>query len=127
MLVKDQTGSGEPEFAEIKAATHARAVTPQTLLLATNDDRSVPLPPLALQLLSTKSCEKIVSTPPGWRGNPDPKVVHNATVLPTNERRIPEPAGISKRDPRTLTLLALPPRTELASIVNGSLPVMYIN
>jgi tRNA-dihydrouridine synthase 2 len=116
-LVKDWTGS--EEFDAIKVAINARATAPPILLPAT-DDGSVSSPPPALL---PKSCEDIVSTPPGWRGNPDPTVVHDAPLLPANERRIPVPAGISKRDPGTPTPLALPPRTELASVLNGTLPV----
>ena len=121
-LVKDWTG-GE-EFAAIKTSIDARATARPILLPATDNDGSISSPSPGSQLLSTKSCEDIVSTPPGWRGNPDPAVVHDAPLLPTNERRIPVPAGISKRDPGTPTPLALPPRTELASVVNGTLPVM---
>ena len=118
-LVKDWTG--KDEFAAIKTSIDARTTAPPILLPATDDDGSVSSPAPASQLLSTKSCEEIVSTPPGWRGNPDPAVVHDAPLLPTNERRIPVPAGISKRDSGTPTPFRLPPRTEL---VNGTLPVM---
>ena len=117
-LVKDWTGSDE--FAAIKAAIDTRATAPPILLPAT--DESVSSPPPAS--LPPKSCEETMSTPPGWRGNPDPAVVHDAPLLPANERRIPVPAGISKRDPGTPTPLALPPRPEPASAPNAPLPVM---
>jgi hypothetical protein len=116
-LVKDWTGSDE--FDAIKAAIETRVTAPPILLPA-SDHGSISPPPALLP----KSSEEIVSTPPGWRGNPDPEVVHDAPFLPTNERRIPIPAGISKRDPGTPTPLALPPRTEPASAPNGVLPVM---
>jgi tRNA-dihydrouridine synthase 2 len=115
-LVKDWIGSDE--FNAIKAAIDARATAPPILLPAS--DGSISPPPALLP----KSCEETASTPPGWRGNPDPVVVHGAPLLPANERRIPVPAGISKRDPGTPTPLALPPRTEPASVLNGILPVM---
>ena len=105
-------------FAPIKTSIDARATAPPILLPTTDDDGSV-----SSQPLSTKSCEEIVSTPPGWRRNPDLAVVYDAPLL-ANKRRIPVPAGISKRDPGTPTPLALPPRTELVSVFNGTLPVM---
>jgi tRNA-dihydrouridine synthase 2 len=116
-LVKDWTGSDELDV--IKAAIETRATAPPILLPASDDGSISPPPALPL-----KSCEEIVSTPPGWRGNPDPAVVHGAPLLPTNERRIPVPAGISKRDSGTPTPLALPPSTEHVSVSNGILPVM---
>ena len=47
------------------------------------------------------------TTPPDWRGNPDPAVVYDAPLLPTNERLVVIPAGVSKQDPGTPTPLAL--------------------
>ncbi|KAF8257125.1 hypothetical protein EI94DRAFT_1760534 [Lactarius quietus] len=88
-LVKDWAGSDE--FAAIKAAIDARATAPPILLPASDGDTTSSLPPVSQ--LPPKSYEEIVSTPPGWRGNPDPAVIHDAPLLPTNERRIPpEPA-----------------------------------
>ncbi|KAF8260961.1 hypothetical protein EI94DRAFT_1811019 [Lactarius quietus] len=109
-LVKDLTGSDE--FAAIKAAIDARATAPPILLPATDDDTISSAPPASQ--LPPKSCEEIVSTPPRWRGNHDPAVIHDAPLLPANDRRIPAPASISKRDPGTPTPLALPPMPELA-------------
>ncbi|KAF8256780.1 hypothetical protein EI94DRAFT_1774852 [Lactarius quietus] len=119
-LVKDWTGSDE--FAAIKAAIDARATAAPILHPATDDD-TISSPPSASQL-PPRSCEGIVGTPTGWRGNPDPAVVHDAPLLPANERRIPVPAGILKRDPGTPTPLALPRRLEHAPASNVSLPVM---
>ena len=116
-LVKNWTGGDV--LAPIKTSIDARATAPPILLPTTDDDGSVSSPPPASQLLSTKSCEEIVSTPPGWRRNPDPAVVYDAPLL-ANKRRIQVPAGISKRDPGTPTPLALPPRTELVSVFNGT-------
>ncbi|KAH9019096.1 hypothetical protein EDB84DRAFT_1275961 [Lactarius hengduanensis] len=118
-LVKDWTGSDE--FAAVKAAIDARATAPPVLLPAKDD--TISSPPPASQL-PPKSSEETVSTPPGWRGNPDPAVVHDAPLLPANEHRILVPAGISKRDPGTPTPLALPPRPEPAPAPNAPLPVM---
>jgi tRNA-dihydrouridine synthase 2 len=107
-LVKDWTGN--KEFTAVKAVIDAHTTAPPTLLAS--DDGSISLPPGLLP----KSCEEIVSTPPGWRGNPDPAVT---PLLPANERRTPVPAGISKRDPGTPTPLDLPSRPELAPAPNG--------
>ncbi|KAN0136038.1 hypothetical protein V8E53_006199 [Lactarius tabidus] len=74
--ITDWTGSNE--FDAIKAVIDARATAPPILLPVT-DDGSVSSPPPALL---PKSCEEIVSTPPGWRGNPDPTVIHGAPLLP---------------------------------------------
>ena len=62
-LAKDWTSCDE--FAAIKTSIEARATAPPTLLPAKDDDGSVSSPPPASQPLSTKSCEEIVSTPPG--------------------------------------------------------------
>ena len=62
-LVKNWTGCDE--FTAIKTSIDARATAPPILLPATDDDGSISSPPLASQLLSTKSCEEVVSTPPG--------------------------------------------------------------
>ena len=113
--MKDWTGSDE--YFAIKAAIDVRATAPPILLPATDDTLSSPPPP-------PKSCEETISTPPGWRGNPDPAVVHDAPLLPPNEHRIPVPAGISKRDPGTPTPLTLPLRPEPAPATNAILPIM---
>jgi hypothetical protein len=116
-LVKEWTRSDE--FAAIKAAIDARA-TALPIFLPATDNGSVSPPPA----LPPMPCEGIASTPPGWRGNLDPTLVHYAPLLPTNERCIPVLAGISKRDPGTPTPLSLPSRLELAPAPNGTLPVM---
>lgn len=47
------------------------------------------------------------TTPPDWRGNPDPAVIYDAPLFPANERLATIPAGVSKQDPGTPTPLAL--------------------
>jgi hypothetical protein len=47
------------------------------------------------------------TTPPDWRGNPDPAVVYDAPLLPASERLFMVPAGVSKRDAGTPTPHAL--------------------
>ncbi|KAN0136043.1 hypothetical protein V8E53_006204 [Lactarius tabidus] len=120
-LVKDWTGNDE--FDAIKAAIDARATAPPILLPAAEDDTISSPPPASHQLLP-KSCGRDGEKAPGWHGNSDPAVVHGAPLLPTNERRIPVPAGIPKRDPGTPTPFALPSRTDPASVSNGTLPIM---
>ncbi|KAH9984062.1 hypothetical protein BJV74DRAFT_878791 [Russula compacta] len=99
-LVEPWTGSDE--FAAIKAAIDARATSPPVLLPA--DQSKSTLPPLPPEP------EGETTTPPEWRGNPDPAVVHDAPLLPANEHRITIPAGVSKQDPGTPTPLALSER-----------------
>jgi hypothetical protein len=99
-LVEPWTGSDE--FAAIKAALDARASAPPVLLPA---DESTPPPPVLLS--DRKGTTTTTVTPPEWRGNPDPAVVYDAPLLPTNEHRVMIPAGVSKQDPGTPTPLAL--------------------
>lgn len=99
-LVEPWTGSDE--FAAIKAALDARASAPPVLLPA---DESTPSPPVLLS--DRKGTTTTTVTPPEWRGNPDPAVVYDAPLLPTNEHRVMIPAGVSKQDPGTPTPLAL--------------------
>jgi len=98
--------TGSDELAVIQAAIDARATTPPVL---PPPDESTPPSPRAE--------EEITTTPPGWRGNPDPTVVHDAPLLPANEHRLMIPAGVSKRDPGTPTPISL-------STVPKVLPVM---
>jgi len=119
-LVKDWTGADE--LTAIEAAIEARATSPPTLFPATDDTVSSPSP--AQPPLPLKVSDETMNTPPGWRGNPDPSVVHDAPLLPANEHRTLIPAGVSKRDPGTPTPLTLPPRAELAPARDATLPVM---
>jgi tRNA-dihydrouridine synthase 2 len=88
-LVKDWTGSDE--FDAIKAAIDARVTAPPILLPAT-DHGSISPPPALLP----KSCEETASTPPGWRGNPDPAVVHDAPLLPSQRTPYSRPSRYLK-------------------------------
>ena len=101
--------TGSNEFAAIKAAIDARASTPPVLLPA---DESTPPPPSTLlsegeEATMTMVTTSTMTTPPDWRGNPDPAVVYDAPLLPVNERLVMIPAGVSKQDPGTPTPLAL--------------------
>ena len=100
--------TGSDEFAAIKAAIDARATVAPVLLPA---DQNTPPP--------EEGTEETI-TPPGWRGNPDPAVVHDAPLLPANENRIVVPVGVSKQDPGTPTPLALSGPV----LVSEVLPVM---
>jgi tRNA-dihydrouridine synthase 2 len=95
-LVEPWTGGDE--FAAIKAAIDARSTAPPILLPA---DETTPPPPPSEEDTET------TTTPPGWRGNPDPTVVHDAPLLPANEHRIMILADVSKQDPGTPTPLAV--------------------
>ncbi|KAH9955692.1 hypothetical protein BC827DRAFT_1158125 [Russula dissimulans] len=61
-------------------------------------DESTPPPPAE---------EETTTATPGWWGNPDPTVIHDAPLLPANEHRLMIPAGVSKRDPGTRTPISL--------------------
>ncbi|KAI0279417.1 hypothetical protein BGY98DRAFT_1145896 [Russula aff. rugulosa BPL654] len=103
-LIEPWTGSDE--FAAIKVAIDARASAHPVLLPA---DESTP-PPLSMLLSEGEEATMTTmttTTPPDWRGNPDPAVVYDAPLLPTNERLVMIPAGVSKQDPGTPTPLAL--------------------
>ena len=89
--------TGSDEFAAIKAAIDARATVLLVLLPA---DETTPPPRPGEEIETT-------TTPPGWRGNPDPAVIHDAPRLPANEHRVAIPAGVSKEDPGTPTPLCL--------------------
>jgi len=102
--------TGGDEFAAIKAAIEARATAPPILLPA-DEATSPPRPGEETET---------TTTPPGWRGNPDPAVIHGAPLLPANEHRVTIPAGVSKEDPGTPTPLSL---SRAVPIPKG-LPVM---
>ncbi len=113
MLVEPWTGSDE--FAAIKAAVNARASAPPVLLPA---DESTP--PSSEGDQTTMTMTTMTMTTPPRRGNPDPAVVYNAPLLPTNEQRVMIPAGVSKQNPGTPTPLAL----SGPILVPKALPVM---
>ena len=104
--------SGSEEFAVIKAAIDERASAPPVLLPA---EESTPPPSSKLQsegeetmtMTMTTMATTATTTPPDWRGNPDPAVVYDAPLLPANEKLVMIPAGVSKQDPGTPTPLAL--------------------
>lgn len=105
-LVEPWTGSDE--FAAIKAAIDGRASAPPFLLPA---DESTPPPPSMLlsegEGATMTMATTATTTPPDWRGNPDPAVVYDAPLLPANEQLVMIPAGVSKQDPGTPTPLTL--------------------
>jgi hypothetical protein len=112
--VKPWTGSDV--FSVIKAAIDARAIAPPLLIPA--DDFLTPPPSVPPRALSEDVTTTTTITPSGWRGNPDPTVVHDAPLLPANEHRMTIPAGVSKQDPGTPTPIAL------SGPVPTALPVM---
>jgi len=102
-LVEPWTGSDE--FVAIKAALDARASAPPVLL--PTDESTPPPPPVLPSEGEGATMTTTMTTPPEWRGNPDPAVVYDAPLLPANEHRVMIPAGVSKQDPGTPTPLAL--------------------
>ena len=102
-LVEPWTGSDE--FAAIKVAIDARASAHPVLLPA--EENTPPLPSTLLFEGEEATMAMATTTPPDWRGNPDPAAVYDTPLLPAHEQRVPIPAGVSKQDPGTPTPLAL--------------------
>ncbi|THH13675.1 hypothetical protein EW146_g6566 [Bondarzewia mesenterica] len=101
--------NGEEEYAEIVKAIEARAQNSPILLPAETEPRAdvdnvTPSP-------SGETASQDPSafiTPPEWRGNPEPAVVHGAPLAPSNEKRTAVPASVSGRDETTPTPLPVP-------------------
>ncbi|KAI0053475.1 FMN-linked oxidoreductase [Auriscalpium vulgare] len=90
--------TGAEEFRAIEEAIARRASGPPLVMPAE-------LAPSAHATTPDAEPEqpRVLDTPAEWRGNPDRSVVHDAPLLPTNERRATVPAGVSGHDEATPT------------------------
>ena len=100
--------NGETEFQQISKAIEERAHNPLMVLPAeqetppdTGVDAGVDTPPPSI--CNASQDFSAFTTPPEWRGNPDPSAVVGAPVVASNPRRAPVPALISGHDETTPT------------------------
>ncbi|KAA1478065.1 FMN-linked oxidoreductase [Dentipellis sp. KUC8613] len=115
--------TGAEVFEDIKRTVEARGKGEPMLLPAEDFTPPAPSSQAESDIASTpapssqNAAKPDTKTPPDWRGNPEPAVVHDAPLGPVNERRRLVPSGVTRQDAATPTPTPMPPHALAAASV----------